>query len=246
MPTAITFNHVRKEYLIQDDRTFKDFFPKLLSGKSFRQTYKALDDVSFTIGKGETVGIIGKNGAGKSTILKLIAGVSYPSAGSVTVTGRVAPLIELGAGFHHELSGYENIFLNAAILGMHKKEIASKIESIIAFSEIEPFIHTPVKRYSTGMYTRLAFAIAIHVDAPILLVDEVLAVGDVAFQKKCIAFLQEMKKDREKTIVFVSHDEKTVTDFCDRAILIREGKFEKTGKPSEVLKEYHREIAYTQ
>lgn len=240
----ITFEHVTKEYVLQDDRTFKDVIPSLLRGKSWASKHRALDDVSFTIHQGETVGIVGRNGAGKSTIMKLIAGVTYPTSGKLTVHGRVAPLIELGAGFHHELSGYENIFLNAAILGMHKKEIQGKVDSIIAFSELEKFIHSPVKRYSTGMYMRLAFSIAVHIDAPILLIDEVLAVGDVAFQKKCIDHLQELKKRHDKTIVFVSHSEDTVVEFCDRAILLNAGKFETTGKPEDILRTYHKEIHF--
>lgn len=241
---AITFSHVTKEFVMQDDRTFKDVVPTLLQGKSWAKKYVALHNISFTINQGETVGIIGKNGAGKSTILKLIAGVTYPSTGNVIVHDRVAPLIELGAGFHHELSGYENIFLNAAILGMHKREIEGKIDSIIAFSELEKFIHSPVKRYSTGMYMRLAFSIAVHIDAPILLIDEVLAVGDVAFQKKCLDYLQEVKSRHDKTIVFVSHSEDTVIEFCDRAILINAGKFEATGDPAEILHTYHKEIHF--
>ena len=241
---VITFANVSKEFILQDDRTFKDVIPTLLQGKSWASRYKAITNLSFTINQGETVGIIGKNGAGKSTILKLIAGVTYPNHGKIEVRERVAPLIELGAGFHHELSGYENIFLNAAILGMHKREIESKVDSIIAFSELEKFIHSPVKRYSTGMYMRLAFSIAVHIEAPILLIDEVLAVGDVAFQKKCMDYLKEIKKRHDKTIVFVSHSEDSVIEFCDRAILIKAGRFEATGEPKEVLKTYHKEINF--
>lgn len=241
---AITFTHVNKQFIMQDDRTFKEVIPNLLRGKSWARKYQALNDVSFVINRGETVGIIGKNGAGKSTILKLIAGVTYPTSGEVIVHERVAPLIELGAGFHHELSGYENIFLNAAILGMHKKEVEGKIQKIIAFSELEAFIHSPVKRYSTGMYMRLAFSIAVHLDAPILLIDEVLAVGDVAFQKKCINYLKQIKSQEDKTIVFVSHSEDTVIEFCDRAILINAGKLESSGKPKDILRTYHKEINF--
>ena len=151
MSDAIIFDHVKKEYLLQEDRTFKELLPNLLRGKPWAKKHMVFKDLSFRIQQGETVGIVGKNGAGKSTILKLIAGVSYPDEGKVFVQGKVTPLIELGAGFHHELSGYENIFLNAAILGMHKQEIMSKVESIIAFSELEEYIHSPVKKYSTGI-----------------------------------------------------------------------------------------------
>ncbi len=238
-PTVISFEHVTKQYFLQDDRTFKDLIPNMLRGKPWTRKYTAIHDVSFDIKEGETVGFVGKNGAGKSTLLKLIAGVTFPSKGIVDVRQKVAPLIELGAGFHHELSGYENIFLNAAILGMHKKEIKTKVTSIIEFSELENFIHVPVKRYSTGMYMRLAFAIAIHVDAPILLIDEVLAVGDVDFQKKCLHHLEMMKKRHDKTIIFVSHAEESVREFCDRTILLDHGKMIADGQPSEVFKIYH-------
>ncbi len=239
MKTVIEFDHVTKSYFLQDDRTFKDFIPNLLRGKAWAKNYTAIRDANFTITQGETVGFVGKNGAGKSTLLKLIAGVTFPTSGNVIVSQKVAPLIELGAGFHHELSGYENIFLNAAILGMHKREIAAKLDDIIAFSELEKFIHSPVKRYSTGMYMRLAFAIAVHVDAPILLIDEVLAVGDVDFQKKCLQYLDEMKKRHDKTIIFVSHDEKSVRSFCERTILLNQGKIVADGDPEKVFEVYH-------
>lgn len=237
---VITFNHVTKQYILQDDRTFKDLVPNLLRGKPWARKFTAISDVSFTITEGETVGFVGKNGAGKSTLLKLIAGVTYPSKGTARIAQKVAPLIELGAGFHHELSGYENIFLNAAILGMHKQEIKSKVQSIIEFSELEEFIHAPVKRYSTGMYMRLAFAIAIHIDAPILLIDEVLAVGDIEFQKKCLLHLEEMKQRRDKTIIFVSHDETALKGFCDRAILLDKGTLIADDHPEKVFKIYHK------
>jgi ABC-type polysaccharide/polyol phosphate transport system ATPase subunit len=236
---VITFSNVTKRYNVQDDRTFKDLIPNLLLGKISARSYTAIKNVNFSINQGETVGLVGKNGAGKSTLLKLIAGVTYPTQGSVSVTQKVAPLIELGAGFHHELSGYENIFLNSAILGMHKKEILQKVESIISFSELTDFIHVPVKRYSTGMYMRLAFAIAIHVDAPILLIDEVLAVGDTDFQKKCLNKLEEIKKEHDKTIIFVSHDEVSVKGFCDRAILFDHGALITDGLPKKVFDLYH-------
>jgi ABC-type polysaccharide/polyol phosphate transport system ATPase subunit len=236
---AIIFQHASKQYLFQEDRTFKDLVPNLLKGKAWSRKYTAISNATFTINQGETVGFIGKNGAGKSTLLKMIAGVTFASQGKVEVLLRVAPLIELGAGFHHELSGYENIFLNAAILGMHKREIQAKLNSIIEFSELENFIHVPVKRYSTGMYMRLAFAIAVHMDAPILLIDEVLAVGDADFQDKCLNFLEEMKSRHDKTIIFVSHDEKAVSKFCERVILLNKGKVIADGKPESVFKTYH-------
>lgn len=236
---VIIFDKVYKNFFIQEEKTFKEFIPSLFLGKPWAKKVTALNDVSFTIFQGETVGIIGKNGAGKSTALKLIAGVTTPTTGTVTITGKVAPLIELGAGFHHELTGYENIFLNAAILGMHKKEIKAKLDNIIEFSELKDFIHTPVKKYSSGMYMRLAFSIAININAPILLIDEVLAVGDEAFQKKCFDYLKEVKKSQEKTIVFVSHSEQSVKKFCDRVILLDGGKMIADGPADEVFNKYH-------
>jgi len=237
----IQFSHVAKLYYLQEDRTFKDVIPSMLFGKPWAKKHSVFKDLNFSIGRGETVGIVGKNGAGKSTLLKLIAGVTYPNSGHVQIHGRVAPLIELGAGFHHELSGYENIFLNAAILGMHKREIEVKVREIIAFSELEEFIHVPVKRYSSGMQMRLGFAVAIHVDVPILLIDEVLAVGDRDFQKKCLDRLQEMKRKENKTIIFVSHNEEAVKSFCERTILLEEGKIIADGTPDEVFRRYNRE-----
>jgi len=235
----IEFKNVTKRYTIQEDKTFKEVFMSALQRKPLSVKHTVFSNLNFTILDGETVGIIGKNGAGKSTLLKLIAGVTYPTFGQVHIHGKVAPLIELGAGFHHELSGYENIFLNAAILGMHKKEIELVVDKIIEFSGIAEFIHTPVKRYSSGMYMRLGFAIAIHTNAPILLIDEVLAVGDIQFQRKCLDYLKEMKKDKSKTIVFVSHDEKAIKSFCDRAILLEDGKIVADQDPASVIHTYH-------
>jgi ABC-type polysaccharide/polyol phosphate transport system ATPase subunit len=236
---SIQFQNVKKEFLLQEDRTFKELLPSLLSGRPWAKKHIVFNDLNFTINKGETVGIVGKNGSGKSTILKLIAGVTYPTEGKVTIDGKVTPLIELGAGFHHELSGYENIFLNAAILGMHKQEIESKVEKIIEFSELQEYIHSPVKKYSTGMSMRLAFAIAIHMDTPILLIDEVLAVGDEAFQKKCLKYLHAMRERADKTIIFVSHDEESVRSFCKRALLLSKGKLVADGSPATIFSEYH-------
>lgn len=237
---VIQFRNVTKDFYLQEDKTFKEFLPNLIFGKSWAKKLSALSDISFEISMGETVGVVGKNGAGKSTLLKLIAGVTSPTKGEVNVNGKVAPLIELGAGFHHELSGYENIFLNAAILGMHKMEIEAVMDKIIEFSELKEFIHVPVKRYSSGMYMRLAFAVAIHMNAPILLIDEVLAVGDIEFQKKCLNYLRQLKKQGDKTIVFVSHSEEMIKSFCERAILLSDGKLIIDGTPVEVFEKYHK------
>ncbi|PIY79922.1 MAG: hypothetical protein COY81_00325 [Candidatus Pacebacteria bacterium CG_4_10_14_0_8_um_filter_43_12] len=237
---VIEFTNVIKVYPLQTERTAKELLLNLFSNLSKSRTLTIFNNLNFSIKNGETVGVIGKNGAGKSTIMKLIAGVTFPTKGKVVVQKKVAPLIELGAGFHHELTGYENIFLNAAILGMHKKEIDLVIEKIIEFSELQEFMDVPVKKYSTGMYMRLAFSIAVHTNADILIIDEVLAVGDDAFQKKCLNKLKEIKKDQQKTIIFVSHDEKAVKSFCDRAILLDKGKLVFDGDPDEAFTRYHK------
>lgn len=236
---AIQFKNVTKKFYLQEDKTFKEFFPNLVLGKSWAKEFIALTDLSFEIKPGETVGIIGKNGAGKSTLLKLIAGVTTPSKGKSFINGKVAPLIELGAGFHHELTGYENIMLNAAILGMHKKEIEAVIDRIIEFSELEEFMSVPVKKYSSGMYVRLGFSIAIYTNADIFLIDEVLAVGDAAFQKKCMQKMKDLKNKHDKTIIFVSHNEKAVKSFCDRVILLDHGRILADGSSETVFKEYN-------
>lgn len=236
----ITLKSVTKKFSQQEDKTFKEFLPKLLLGKSWAKQILALNDISFEVEKGQTLGIVGKNGSGKSTLLKLIAGVTTPTQGQIAVREKVAPLIELGTGFHHELTGLENIYLNAAVLGMHKKEIEQVLDKIIEFSELREFINVPVKHYSSGMYMRLGFSVAIYVNAPILLIDEVLAVGDESFQKKCIRFLKSVKENGEKTIVFVSHSEEAVKKLCDRMILLSEGKLIGDGDPKEIFEIYHK------
>src|SRR5690242_804387 len=184
--SAISLLGVKKQFYFQHQRTLKEFVQALFRRQKTLERVEALHNVSFTITKGESVGIIGKNGAGKSTLLKLIAGVSVPTEGTVTVSGRIAPLIELGAGFHPELTGRENIYLNGVILGLSRTEIDRKYGQIVEFAGVERFLDTPVKRYSSGMYTRLAFSIAAHLEPDILIVDEVLAVGDAEFQQKCL------------------------------------------------------------
>ncbi len=237
--TVISFQDVTKQFPVQTDRTAKELIPSLVKGKSWAKTHTVFSKINFEIEKGETIGIVGKNGAGKSTILKLIAGVTYPTQGHVKVRGQVAPMIELGAGFHHELTGYENIFLNGAILGMSKAEIESHVAEIIEFSELQDFIHVPIKRYSTGMYMRLAFSVAIQTNAPVILIDEVLAVGDAKFQEKCLTKLEEIKKNSNRTIVFVSHNQKDVIRFCERALLIDNGNLAVDGSPEKIFKEYN-------
>ena len=202
----------------------------------------ALRKLSFDINKGETVGIIGRNGAGKSTLLKLIAGVSSPTSGTIEVNGRVTPLIELGAGFHPELTGKENVFLNGVILGIDEKYLVDKFLEIVRFSEIEKkFIYTPVKYYSSGMYARLAFSVAMFTKPEILLIDETLSVGDAKFQIKSFQKMEEFKKQKV-TIIYVSHANKLVKTFCDRVIYLKKGKIVYDGKPDIGVDLYAKEI----
>lgn len=206
------------------------------------EDFWALKNISFKIQKGETVGIIGINGSGKSTILKLIAGVLTPTKGKVEVDGRIGPLIELGAGFHPELSGRDNIYLNGTILGLPKKEIDRKFDDIVSFAGLPDFIDTPVKHYSSGMYMRLGFSIAIHINPEILLVDEILAVGDIGFQKKCLDKMREFHQ-RGVTIIIISHSMDIVNSFCQRAILIFDGKIKSEGNPEKVVNVYQRLVS---
>lgn len=237
---VIEFEKVTKEFYLQEERTFKELIPSLVRGQNWAKKKKVFSNLNFSIFKGESIGIIGRNGAGKSTIMKLIAGVTYPTSGTVLVEEKVSPLIELSAGFHHELTGMENIHLNAAILGLHKKQTEQIVDKVIAFSELEEYIHVPLKRYSTGMQMRLAFAVAIQTGAPILLIDEVLAVGDASFQKKCLEKLNDLKKTNEQTTIFISHDQTAVEEFCDRVLVLDQGKVVFDGKPSEGFRFYNR------
>lgn len=188
------------------------------------ESFLALDNVSFEVKKGERVGIIGHNGAGKSTLLKLISRITAPTSGIIGLNGRVAPMLEVGTGFHGELTGRENVYMNGAILGMTKKEIDEKIEDIIEFSELRPFIDTPVKRYSSGMYVKLAFSVAAHLDSEIMIMDEVLAVGDMAFQNKCLGKMNDVSREEDRTILYVSHNMNTIRELCDRVLVLDHGK----------------------
>ena len=201
------------------------------------ETFWALKDVSFDITRGEVVGIIGRNGAGKSTLLKILSEITEPTEGRVEIHGRVASLLEVGTGFHPELSGRENVYLNGAILGMKRAEIQRKFDEIVAFAEVEKFIDTAVKHYSSGMYLRLAFAVAAHLEQEILIVDEVLAVGDAAFQKKCLSKMAGVAKEG-RTVLFVSHNMPSITRLCQRAIHIDEGRVAREGNPHQVVKAY--------
>lgn len=198
----------------------------------------SLKDINFDINQGDAVGIIGKNGAGKSTLLKLLSRVTGPTTGSIKVKGRIASLLEVGTGFHPELTGRENIYLNGAILGMRKKEITRKLEEIIDFSGVERYVDTPVKRYSSGMYVRLAFAVAAHLESEILIVDEVLAVGDAEFQKKCLGKMQDISSGEGRTVLFVSHNMSAVSRLCNKGILIDNGRIGRTGDIDPVIEDY--------
>ena len=202
------------------------------------EKFKALDCVSFEVKKGERIGIIGHNGAGKSTLLKLISRVTGPSDGNIYLNGRVASMLEVGTGFHPELTGRENIYMNGAILGMTKKEIDAKIEDIIDFSEVRQFIDTPVKRYSSGMYVKLAFSVAAHLDSEIMIMDEVLAVGDLSFQNKCITKMRDVSQIESRTILYVSHNMSTIKNLCDRVIVLDKGKIIFDGDVDEGIKIY--------
>ncbi len=202
------------------------------------ETFWALKDVEFDIQKGDVVGIIGRNGAGKSTLLKILSRITEPTTGQIDLYGRVGSLLEVGTGFHPELTGRENVYLNGAILGMKKSEIARQFDAIVDFSGTEQFLDTPVKRYSSGMYVRLAFAVAAHLEPEILIVDEVLAVGDAAFQKKCLGKMEEVSREQGRTVLFVSHNMGVVSQLCTTALLMEDGVVAMTGTPADVIANY--------
>lgn len=221
---AIRVSHMTKEFVLRHTRSMKEAFVWLVKGRrgDLSAKFTALNDVSFDIHDGETVALLGFNGSGKSTTLKMISGVMNPDSGEILTRERVAGLIEVGAGFHPDLTGRDNVYLNGAILGMSKEEIDSKFDDIVAFSEIAEFIDTEVKFYSSGMYLRLAFSVAVHTDPEVFLVDEILSVGDEPFQKKCIGRIKDLVR-RGKTLVVVSHDLNLVMDICERGIVMDHG-----------------------
>ena len=234
---AIDIRSVSKIYRIRHEKipSLKQTILKLK--RTTYEEFLALDDVSFSIKHGETCGLIGPNGSGKSTLLKLMAKIIQPTLGEIVVNGPLSALLELGAGFHPDLTGSENIYINAAILGMRKRDVDRKLSDIIEFSELERFIDTPVKNYSSGMYMRLGFSVAINVNPDILLVDEVLAVGDQAFQAKCYKVIYDFMK-RGKTIIIVSHDLETISDLCSKVIFMKDGKLIDMGKPLDIVAKY--------
>ena len=252
--TAIRVENLGKKYILgQKEEKYKTFSGAMTgTAKSLvnvfnprakeevnsgKNEFWALNDVSFEIKQGDRVGIIGRNGAGKSTLLKVLSRITEPTSGSIRIKGRVASLLEVGTGFHPELTGRENIFLNGAILGMGKVEIQRKFDEIVAFAEVEKFLDTPVKRYSSGMYVRLAFAVAAHLEPEILIVDEVLAVGDAQFQKKCLGKMEDVGKEG-RTILFVSHQMSAILTLCDRALLLNRGKCVGDGEPAKMITKY--------
>jgi ABC-type polysaccharide/polyol phosphate transport system ATPase subunit len=222
-PQVLRVEGVSKRFIIRKDKSLKERIVNFGRSNKHKDDFWALDDIDLEVTAGTSIGLLGANGSGKSTLLKVIGGIIQPTSGYVERRGRIAALLELGAGFHPDLTGRDNVFLNGAILGLSKRQIQSSFDSIVDFAEIGDFIDTQVKFYSSGMYVRLAFAIAVHVDPDILLVDEVLAVGDEAFQAKCLAKVAEFQREG-RTIVFVSHSADQVNDVCDQAIVLSHGK----------------------
>lgn len=234
----ITLNNISKTYYL---RTDKPLFTKELFFPKTGQKILALNHIDLNVSRGETIGIIGQNGSGKSTLLKVIAGITIPTSGTIKVSGRVASLIELGAGFHHDLTGLENLYIHAALLGLTKNQTLLVLNDIIAFANIGKFINQPVRMYSSGMIIRLSFSIAIHVKPDILLIDEVLAVGDQFFQQKCFDKIRELQAQKI-TIIYVSHVLHTVKSFCSRTIIMKNGKITHDGKTNKVLKIYQSQL----
>lgn len=240
-PDVVVIDAVSKRFTLRKDNSLKERVVTLgRRGRSHAETFDALTDVSFSIKAGSTIGLMGTNGSGKSTLLKVIGGIIDPTSGSVKRRGRMAALLELGAGFHPDLSGRDNVYLNAAILGLSKEQTDAEFDSILAFSEIGDFIDTQVKFYSSGMYVRLAFAVAVHTDPDLLLVDEVLAVGDEAFQRKCMDKIHEFQREG-RTIILVSHSAAQVMEICDEGVVLRNGEVAFIGSAAEATK-VHREI----
>jgi lipopolysaccharide transport system ATP-binding protein len=255
---VIQARNVGKKYLLRHLQTGRNYraLRDVIAGKArslvkfgniarppATEEFWALQDVSFSVNQGDAVGIIGRNGAGKSTLLKLLSRITEPTTGSIRLRGRVASLLEVGTGFHPELTGRENIFLNGAILGMSRIEIKRKFDEIVAFAEVEKFLDTPVKHYSSGMYVRLAFAVAAHLEPEILIVDEVLAVGDAEFQKKCLGKMQDVSTSEGRTVLFVSHNLNAVRTLCRSGILLARGQIVHAGEISTVLDAYSRQVA---
>jgi lipopolysaccharide transport system ATP-binding protein len=251
MDKIITIEGLGKKYRIKHQKTdsyatirdtivngLKNIFSAGKTNSSTVEEFWALKDVSFSVNRGERIGIIGKNGAGKSTLLKILSRVVSPTSGRAVLEGKIASLLEVGTGFHPELTGRENIFLNGVILGMSKKEIRKKFDEIVVFSEIEKFLDTPVKRYSSGMFVRLAFSVAAHMEPDILIIDEVLSVGDASFQKKSMDKMKAISKNEGRTILFVSHNLPAMAALCQRAVYFEKGVLKSEGNADDIIKEY--------
>ncbi len=262
MSVVIRSEHLSKKYIISHQQqekyvTLRDVIAKKAksifqsptrAGKekpdaiAKKEEFWALKDLNFKIEQGDRVGIIGRNGAGKSTLLKVLSRITEPTKGKISIKGRVSSLLEVGTGFHAELTGRENIYLNGAILGMHRAEIKRKFDEIVDFSGVEKFLDTPVKRYSSGMYVRLAFAVAAHLESEILIVDEVLAVGDIEFQKKCLGKMQDISKGQGRTVLFVSHNMGAINQLCNRGILLKSGQIIDDGTTAQIVKSYMKSV----
>jgi lipopolysaccharide transport system ATP-binding protein len=247
MKPIIEVDHLYKKYQIGQKQPYYSLRDSIVNfvkspvrsfGKLKKNEFWALDNVSLKVNPGEIIGIIGRNGAGKSTLLKILSQITPPTKGEITLRGRVASLLEIGTGFHPELTGRENIFLNGAILGMKRSEIKSKFNQIVDFAEIQKFLDTPIKYYSSGMHTRLAFAVAAHLEPEILLIDEVLAVGDSEFQKKCLGKMQDISENDGRTIIFVSHNTKAIEQLCEKCVLLEKGRVKMIGETSMVVGKY--------
>lgn len=234
MSAAIEIHGVQKRFLLRHNRSLKELMVAAIRKKPIADSFLALDEVTFDVAEGESVALLGFNGSGKSTLLKLISGVMRPDRGRIGTRGRVAGLIEVGAGFHPDLTGRENVFLNGAILGMDEASLKRRFDDIVAFSEIERFIDTEVKFYSSGMFLRLAFAVAVHTDPEVFLVDEILAVGDEPFQRKCLVRIRELMSEG-RTLVVVSHDLDMVAGLCARGVVLREGRVVADGPSTEAV-----------
>jgi ABC-2 type transport system ATP-binding protein len=235
MSTVIKLDSVSKQFTLRHAKTLKRMATRAIKGKALKDSFFAVRDVSFNVEAGQSIGLMGHNGSGKSTLLKMVSGVMSPDAGSVGVAGKVAGLIEVGAGFHPDLSGRENVYLNGAIIGMSEAEIDEKFDTIVEFASIGRFIDTEVRHYSSGMYMRLGFAVAVHADCDVFLVDEGLAVGDAPFKRKCMRKIRQLQQDGV-TIFLVTHNTKQVQNLCNRALVLEQGQLVFDGAPPEAVK----------
>jgi ABC-2 type transport system ATP-binding protein len=235
MSTSVVVDRATKHFKMSNQKTLRKFVVNAVKRKPLSKSFTALRDISFTLNQGDSIGLMGLNGSGKSTLLKLISGVMKPDEGTVLTRGRIAGLIEVGAGLHPDLSGRENVFLNGAILGMSEAEINRKFDSIVAFSELEHFLDSEVRHYSSGMFSRLAFAVAVHTECDIFLIDEVLAVGDQPFRRKCMKRIRELKNEG-RTMVYVSHSPRQVLSLCERGIVLEAGRMVFEGSSADAVK----------